>query len=171
MRQPELDRVPVGFGRELVHERLHREHVEMRSQRPQRRCPQRHRRQQMIDDLIRRKVVSGNRIATRSATALLRRFTPRADLLAARAVAGRQERGVRCHAGAADEAATPDLVAPGQHVAVGAQSAEIRTTPAGPRGDQLNSSGRDHTTCTGRPGTARASTAASIAASSAPLWP
>jgi hypothetical protein len=31
------------------------------------------------------------------------------------------------------------------------QSAEIRTTPEAPSGDQLKSSARDHTTCTGRP--------------------
>ena len=52
-----------------------------------------------------------------------------------------------------------------------AASAETRTTPAVPSGAHASSSGRDHTTCTGLPGAASASSAASIAASSAPLWP
>ena len=42
---------------------------------------------------------------------------------------------------------------------------------AGPKGAQANSSSRDHTTCTGTPGIARAKSAAPAATSSAPLWP
>ena len=42
---------------------------------------------------------------------------------------------------------------------------------AGPSGPQLSSSGRDHITRTGRPGTARASSTASAAASSEALCP
>jgi hypothetical protein len=49
--------------------------------------------------------------------------------------------------------------------------AAIRTTPAVPSGAHDSSSARDHTTWTCLPGTASASSAASIAASSAPLWP
>ena len=45
------------------------------------------------------------------------------------------------------------------------------TTMAGPYGSHMNSSSRVHCTRTGRPGTARASSTASSAASSAPLWP
>ena len=52
-----------------------------------------------------------------------------------------------------------------------AVSAEIRTIPAVPSGAQPSSSARDHTTWTGLPGAASASSAASMAASSAPLWP
>ena len=52
-----------------------------------------------------------------------------------------------------------------------AVSAEILTTPAVPRGAHASSSARDQTTWTGLPGTASARRAASIATSSAPLWP
>ncbi len=52
-----------------------------------------------------------------------------------------------------------------------AVSAETATTPAVPSGAQASSSCRDHTTCTGLPGVESESSAASIAASSAPLWP
>ena len=45
------------------------------------------------------------------------------------------------------------------------------TAIAGPNGEWLNSSSRLHSTRTVRPGTARASQAASKATSSAPLWP
>ena len=46
-----------------------------------------------------------------------------------------------------------------------------RIAIAGPTGSQPNSSSRIHCNRTGLPGTARASSAASSATSSAPLWP
>jgi len=54
-----------------------------------------------------------------------------------------------------------------------AASSEALTSTliAGPKGSHWNSSSRDHCSLTGRPGTARATSAASRAASSAPLWP
>src|SRR5262249_51812233 len=88
VRQPELDGIPTGLGCELVHERLGGEHIEVCPQGPQRRCRQRHRGEEVIDDLARWKVVSGNGVATRAATALLRRLARRSDFLASRAVAG-----------------------------------------------------------------------------------
>jgi len=49
--------------------------------------------------------------------------------------------------------------------------ADIEIRIGEPSGSQRSSSFRVHCTRTGRPGTARASMAASMAASSAPLWP
>ena len=49
--------------------------------------------------------------------------------------------------------------------------ADSLASMAEPSGAQAISSSRDHSTRTGRPGTALASSTASSAASSAPLWP
>ena len=49
--------------------------------------------------------------------------------------------------------------------------ADSRASMADPSGDQHISSSRVHCTRTARPGTARASSTASMATSSAPFWP
>ena len=50
MRQPERDRIGAGRGRQLVHEGLDREHVGIGAERAQRRHPQRHLLDEVVDD-------------------------------------------------------------------------------------------------------------------------
>ena len=114
--QPVLDRVPAGRGRELVHERFGREHVEECAERAERGRAQRHVQQPVVDHLVRGKVVTRHGIAARTAAAGHRRFRGGFDVPAARAVTGRQQRDRRIRAGPGAVPVPPDLVPPEQDV-------------------------------------------------------
>ena len=65
VREPERDRVGPGQLRQLVEERLDREHVEVRAERAQRRGTQRHRQRAVRHDLEPAEVVARLRVARR----------------------------------------------------------------------------------------------------------
>ena len=115
--QPVLDRVPAGRGRELVHERLGREHVEERAEGAERGRAQRHVQQPVVDRPGRRESRSPARNCgprrRRGPSAVPRRLRcpgrPRGDR-------PRAARPDRVRAGPGRVPVPPYLVPPGQDV-------------------------------------------------------
>ena len=169
--QPELDRVGAGGDRQLVHERLEREHVGVGAERAQRRGADRHVGDVVQHDLLARKLVDRHGVAIGAARGL-RSIGRRVPSDRVRDVPAREQ----IAAGVADRARAvrmaPHVVLPVHDAARDSSSrARIFITIAEPYGSQPNSSSRIHCSLTGRPPVARATSTASSATSSAPLCP
>ena len=167
--EPEFDRIDVGRRGELIHERFDREDVGKRPERAQRRNPKRHIGDEVVADLLRREVVERDRVPVGTARGL--RHVLRGRHRKRRIhVPGGEEVDALPPSGPLDVGMTPDFMVPVDDPLRRIERGGSRTTIAEPYGDQASSSSRVHCTRTGRP-QARASSAASSATSSAPLWP
>ena len=119
--QPKLDGVRSGGVRELVHERLDREHVRVRAERSQRRDAQRHRRHGMVRDALDREFIERQRIALASAACRHRHVGRRRRLVSLIEVPCREQAGARVPAGPPDMAAAPEIVPPVDDAASGVE--------------------------------------------------
>ncbi len=171
--EPERHRVDAGDRGQLVHERLDREDVEVGPERAHRRGAQRGVGLAVADHASRApRRTPGRRCGS------CRRRPPGAGRSTGRAAprrrgrrgceqpaVGRRSRGARVWPGA------PDVVATSRRSVRRRAGHAASRVIAGASGPQVSSSGRVQRSSTGRPGTARASSTASKAASSAALWP
>ncbi len=67
MLQPEFDRIGAGRDGKFIHETLDREHIVIGAERPHRRDPQRHRRDEVMHDMRVGKFVDRDRVAVAAA--------------------------------------------------------------------------------------------------------
>ena len=171
MREPERDRIGLRQRRHLVHEGFHREHIGVGAKRAQRRHADRHLRNEMVHDLLVREIVERDRHCGR-------RRRPAAGCLSARRAAAARPCTRpparwcrRCSPAASNGCCSTIRTASRRYGPSAFSDALTLIDIAAPYGSQANSSSRIHCSRTGLSGTARASSAASSATSSAPFWP
>ena len=164
----------VGAGRvgQLVDEALDREHVEVGAQRAHRRGPQRRLREAVTRDAPRADVVDRHRVAGGAAAAgRAAGRSAAARRPASRQVGAGEQAGRAAVARARGVALAPHVVGPARRS--GRRRGAPRRSRSSPTTADPRSARRAGSSAPapGRPGTARASSTASNAASSAALWP
>ena len=169
-REPESDRIGAAAARQLVHEALDREHVHVarRASAAPRRAPASRARSEMHARVRAARRADGVTVAA----ALRQRDRPAAAAAGTAGSSSAPASRPPAVAGRGAVRVAPDVVVPAGDAAVArrARAAHLDDHRRA-EGSQPCSCSRIHCTRTGRPGTARASSAASAATSSAPLWP
>ena len=144
MLQPEFDRIGAGRDRKFIHETLDRKHVVIGAERPHRRNPHRHRRDEVMHHMGVGEFVDRDRVAVAAAFRQRKRLRRRhGERL--RHVLGRQHRSgsARPHR----MGVAPDLEIPvGDIAPLPSSDAFSLVTIAGPYGSQPCSCSRIHCT-------------------------
>ena len=117
MCKAESDRIGAGRGRELIHEGFEREHVGIGAERAQRRDPDRHVLDEMMDHPLAREIVERNGVAI-AAAGRLRRARRRSHLLRLGEIPGREHIGAVGGFRPCRMAVAPHLVLPVRDLAV-----------------------------------------------------
>ena len=171
MPQAQLDGIDAGCMRKLVHEALDREGIDEATDRAQRAGAHRQPLQHVMHDPLVGEVVDRDRIALAGRLASRQRVDAGRLLERRIEVPRRQQGRAVLQSGPGNVGIAPELMAPVADASLASVAPSIATTIAGPNGSQASSSSCLHCSLTGWPSTARASSTASSAASSAPLWP